>query len=207
MLTAAELARNWGVTPQYASQCVKAGCPLTDLESARLWRQANVKRSRKNAVEKRVAQELEDDSPEARERRRQYLLDKPEGWQLPTSLDHTLENSAKACEQAWYFLNEAMIEGKSAKISVWLTLHTRAVEARVKAERMIREEQERQKVLIPISESQTSTRRVVEIVVSRLTAMPQNLAHAVNPSAPDHAFEILQRECSAIVADTQKAIA
>src|SRR4029453_12181387 len=208
MLTISELARNWGVSHQYVSQCVKAGCPLDDFESARLWRSANTKRSRRTVdPENRVREVREDDSPEARQRRRQYFMEQPEGWQLPSSLDKTLENSVRACEEAWYHLNEAFIEGKSSKISVWLSLHSRAVEARVKAEAMIRAEMERQKVLIPMSEAQTSVRRVVEIVVSRLAALPQNLAHACNPSAPDHAFEILQRECTAIVADTQKALA
>jgi hypothetical protein len=152
---------------------------------------------------------LEDeDSPEAREERKKIWVDKPEGWQPGNgTLGDALKNSVMACEEAYRLLQEAMIEGKAAKISVWLSLHNRALEGRVKVERLIREEMERQKVLIPMAEAQTSTRRVVEVVVSRLASLPQNLAHACNPSSPEHAFEILQRECIAIVTDTQKAIA
>jgi hypothetical protein len=104
-------------------------------------------------------------------------------------------------------LQEAFAERKPSAISVYLNLHNKAVEGRVRVEKLIREEMERQRILIPISEAQATGRRVIEIVVSRLSAMPQNLAYACNPSAPDHAFEILQRECTRILADAQKAIA
>jgi hypothetical protein len=206
MPTQSEIARDWGVDPAYISRLVRKGLPLDSFEHARLWRKSHA--NRRDPTGFKAAEVMDEDSPESRERRRKEWLDRPEGWK-PTngSLDEALEASIQSCNEAWRILQEAFIEGTASKISVWLSLHNRAVEARVKVERLIREEQERQKILIPMSEAQTTTRRVVEIVVSRLASLPQNLAHACNPSSPDHAFEILQRECASIMTDAQKAIA
>jgi hypothetical protein len=203
MPTISEIARNLGFSRQYVQRCVHDGCPTDTFENARLWFGAHRQFPRKPLK----AAEEPDDSQETRTKRKERL-DKSEEWEPKNgTLDEALESSVRACNEAWKLLDEAFIEGKPGKIGTWLNLHNKAVEARVKVERLIREEMERQRVLITMVEAQTSTRRVVEIVVSRLSALPQNLAHAVNPSAPDHAFEILQRECTAIVSDTQKAIA
>lgn len=204
MPTISEIARNLGLSRQYVQRCVHDGCPTSDFESARLWFGAHRQFPRKAL---KTAEVPDEDSPESRKQRKEHL-DKSEQWEPKNgSLDEALQASVRACFEAWKLLDEAFLEGKPSKIGVWLNLHNKAVEARVKVERLIREEMERQKVLIPISESQTSTRRVVEIVVSRLSAMPQNLAHACNPSSPDHSFAILQAECATIIADAQKAIA
>lgn len=206
MLTQSQIAVDWGVSPAYVSRLVKRGLPLDSFEAARLWRKAHA--NQRDATGLGKMDEDDVDSPEARERRRKEWIDKPEGWKPGNgTLQDALGNAVTACEEAYRLLQEAMIEGKATKISVWMSLHNRALEGRVKVERLIREELERQKILVPISESQTSTRRVVEIVVSRLSAMPQNLAHACNPSSPDHSFAILQAECATIIADAQKAIA
>jgi hypothetical protein len=208
MPTKSEIARDWGVDPSYITRLVKRGMPLDSFEAARLWRKAHANKRDPTGV-KATEEATEDEySPEARERRRKEWEDKPEGWQPGNgTLEDALKNSIRACDEAYRLLQEAMIEGRASKISVWMSLHNRALEGRVKVERLIREEMERQKILVPMIEAQTSTRKVVEIVVSRLASLPQNLAHACNPSSPDHAFEILQRECTSIVADTQKAIA
>lgn len=207
-LSQADVARNWGTSREYVRQCVQKGMHLSSLEDCRLWRQAHAS-SRSPTHVKKLAETTEDeDAPEERERRRREWLDKPEGWKPGNgTLQDALGNAVTACEEAYRLLQEAMIEGKATKISVWMSLHNRALEGRVKVERLIREEMERQKILVPMSEAQTTTRRVVEIVVSRLSALPQNLAHACNPSSPDHAFEILHRECTSIMTDAQKAIA
>jgi hypothetical protein len=199
MLTISELARGVGYSRQYMQRCVKDGCPLDDFEIARLWLSVNRPHSKKppktNLFE-------EDDPPVERKKR----LDKTEEWKPKTgTLDEALESSVRACNEAWTLLDEAFIEGKASKIGVWLNLHNKAIEARVKVERMIREELERQKVLIPMTEAKTSVRRVVEIIVSRLSALPQNIAPRCNPHNPEHAMEILQEECTGIIADAQKA--
>lgn len=208
-----QIAKDWGVARSYIDRLVKRGMPTDTFENARLWRQAHASSrapTNRRTIASIISQDpaADEDSPEERERRRKMWEDKPEGWQPGNgTLEDALKNSVRACDEAYRLLQEAMIEGKAAKISIWLSLHNRALEGRVKVEKLIREEMERQKILVPMSEAQSSTRKVVEIVVSRLASLPQNLAHACNPSAPDHAFEILRRECTSIVADTQKAIA
>ena len=72
----------------------------------------------------------------------------------------------EAVRQSWRYLREALIEGKVQKIGAWISLHTRAVEANVKAESMVREEMERQKILIPLSEAHSMGRNVVGVIVS-----------------------------------------
>lgn len=195
MLTISELARSLGYSRQYMQRCVKEGCPLGDFESARLWHAANRPNSKKSPKT-----DL-DDEP-ARPKR----LDTDDQWAPTTgTLEEALESSVRACKEAWKLLDEAFIEGKPSKIGMWLSLHNKAVEARVKVERMIREELERQKTLIPMVEAKTLVRRIAEIVVSRLGAMPQNIAPRCNPHAPEHAMEILQEECASIISDAQKA--
>jgi hypothetical protein len=198
MLTISELARGIGFSRQYVQRCVKEGCPLTDFESARLWFGAHRQHPKK---------ELKSTTQALAEQFAHKYSDDPKIIAELAELFKTLINSAIAAEEAFLNLEEAFVERKTSKISTWLNLHSKAVEARVKAERMVREELERRKILIPISEAQMSGRKVVDIIVSRLSALPQNLAHAVNPSNPDHAFEILQRECMTILSDAQKALA
>jgi hypothetical protein len=196
MLTLKEIAHDWGCTPQYVSLCVKQGCPKIDFQSARDWRVAHTGKSSKKT---------NGAIPTAEEMARKHS-DDPKIVAELAELFKMLINSAIAAESAWQMLDDAFKERKPTQISVYLNLHSKAVEARVKAERMVREELERRGILITLTEAQAKGRRLVEIVVSRLSAMPQNLAHAVNPGAPDHAFEILQRECTAILADAQKTL-
>jgi hypothetical protein len=193
MLTLAEIARDWDCTPQYVSDCVKKGCPKTDFESARLWRDAHTTRQSKKGPR-----------PSAPAEEPGSIHYEKNGDNA--ELFKVIENAAIAAENAWKLLEEAFIEGKPSKIGGWLNLHSKAIEARVKAESMVRAELERQKVLIPIVEAKTMIRRVCEIIVSRLGAMPQNIAPRCNPHNPEHAMQILQEECVSIIADAQKAV-
>lgn len=187
MLTISELARNVGFTRQYIQRCVKKGCPLDDFESARLWLQAH----RINPQKELKSQISEPDDfekdPELRD------------------LFKSLNNTAVAAQNAWNLLDQAFTEGRPSKISVMLNLHSKAVEARVKTEKMVQDVLERRGILITLAQAKTSVRRVCEIMVSRLSALPQNIAPRVNPHNPEHAMEILQEECAGIIADAQKA--
>jgi hypothetical protein len=193
MLTQAQIARAWGVSRAYINQLVKRGLPLDSFEDARLWRDAHARRrAPTDPVQLAKDEEVHPRTPADAE---------------PASMEDTLANAIKASEEAYRLLSEAMLEGKDSKISVRLSVHNKAVEARIRAETMIREEQERRNILIPVAKAQEITRIAFEVIIKRLTALPQNIAPRCNPHDPAHALEILETECTGIISAAQKAVA
>jgi len=194
-----QIALDWRCGRSYVQRCVKRGCPIESFEAARLWRQANQQRSRSPAK-----QAGENPTPTREAATRQNVSN----WkQIPEELgDDFVLGTKEAVRQSWRYLREALIEGKVQKIGAWMALHSRAVEANVKAEAMVREERERQKVLIPMSEAQTLCRKVVGVIVSHLRVLPQNVAPRCNPTNPNLAMTVLEDECAAILRDAQQAI-
>src|SRR5205814_9726158 len=96
-----------------------------------------------------IAKQLDDDSPAARERRKQYLVDKPDGTILPSqSLEDSLLHAIQLENEAHRLANEAIIEGKDVRIQIRVAIHTKAQENRVKIETMIREELKAREQLI-----------------------------------------------------------
>jgi hypothetical protein len=197
MVKKSDIARDWGCTPQYVHTQVKKGCPTDSLEHARMWREARRQRSSHSGPP--GSRDYSDDSRPAKTG--------PNGHILEDIGDDMLLGSKEAVRQAWRLLREALVEGKAQKIGAWLSLYTRSVEANVKAESMIREEQERQKVLIPLTEAQAEARKGYEIILQRLNALPQNISAKLNPTDPAWALDILEQECAAIIEDAQKAFA
>jgi len=122
------------------------------------------------------------------------------------SLEDTLLGIKMAVHESRDELRRSLIEGKAQKIGAWISLHTRAVEARVKLESMVREELERQKVLIPVAEAQTLTRKVIGVIVSRLTSLPQNVAPRCNLTNQHLVMTILEDECAAILKAAQQVL-
>lgn len=213
MPTQAEIAHDWGTTRQYVSTQVAKGCPTDSFENARLWRKAHAsKRSPTNPKQlaKIVSEEKDDDSPEARERRKEYHDSRgTREPKLPSEnpiQDH-LDNARNAADEAWRLLHEAMIEEKDNKIGVRLAVHTKALEAVFRAEELYRIEMERRRILIPLNEAKDMARKGYDVIISRLIAHPQNVAARVNPHDPHHAMDILQTEVTGIIADAQKAFA
>lgn len=195
MLSHGQIARDWGTSREYVTKCVKKGCPIDSFEAARLWRDAHA-RQRPPTNPKQLAR-LEDSGVP-----RVTVSVTPS-----KTMDETLQNAIRAADEAWRLLSEAMLEGKDSKISIRLGVHNKAVEARIRAETMIREEQERRKVLIPLAKAQEITRVAFEVIIKRLTSLPQNIAPRCNPHDPAHALEILESECTGIIAAAQQAIA
>jgi hypothetical protein len=190
-----ELASDWNCAKSYIDRCVKRGCPTSSFEAARLWRAANAQRVRNpekitgvGAVE--------------------VTTQNASNWrQIPEEIgDDFVLGTKEAVRHSWRHLREALIEGKVQKIGAWMAIHTRAVEANVKSESMVREELERQKILIPVAEAQTLARKVVGVIVSHLTALPQNVAPRCNPINPDLAMTILTDECACILKAAQQAL-
>src|SRR5262245_57791967 len=195
MLTQADIARAFGVSRAYVNQLYKRGMPIDSLENARLWRDAH---ARKRAPTDSVQLGRLEDQPER----------KPHGVFEPSqSMEDTLRNAIRAADEAYRLLDEAMLEGKTSKISILLSVHNKAVEARIRAETMIREEKERRDILIPLSKAQEITRTAFQVIMKRLLALPQNIAPRCNPHDPAHALVILEDECRGIISAAQKAIA
>lgn len=155
---------------------------------------------------RQIIEEKEDDSPEARERRKRFLENR-ESSKLPSdvSIEDVLLDARQAQQESYRLLEEAMIDGKASKIAPLLAIHNKALEAYWKSEQAYREELERRNVLIEVAEANEVARRGWDIVVARLAAMPQNIATRCNPHDPNHAMDILQHECTAIIADARKA--
>lgn len=212
MPSAGQIAKDWSVAKSYVQRCLRKGCP-TDFEGARLWRTANTSKratTSSKQIAKLLAEEKESDAPDPRERRKGYFANKKNRQPNGTPADrftNALDSTIQAQEEAWRLLQEAMIEGRDSQIMVRLTVHTRAVEARIKAEVQHREELERQRVLIPLSEAKDLFRRGYDIILSRLRCLPQNVAPRCNPTNPHLAIAILEAECVEIIADARRAYA
>ena len=195
-----QIAFDWGCARSYVQRCVKRGCSTESCDAARLWRQANQQRSRNPA--KQAGQNPTPDSEE-------LTTQNVSNWrQIPEEIgDDFILGTKEAVRQSWRYLREALIEGKVQKIGAWISLHTRAVEANVKAESMVREEMERQKILIPLSEAMEMARRGYGVILERLNTLPQNAASQCNLGDPSQAITALESECSAILCAAQEVYA
>lgn len=208
MPTPSEISRDWKTSRAYVNKCIKKGCPSDTFENARLWREAHARTRAPTHLQ--VSEEKEDDSPEARARRKEYFANRREGARLPqepsdASLDQALFAVIEASEEASRLLQEAMIEGKSSKIAPLLSIHTKAVEARFSGERLYREELERRRLLIPLTEAQDSARQIFDVIIARLISLPQNVAPRANPQDPHRAMDVLEEAVGIIMEDAHNA--
>jgi hypothetical protein len=209
-LTLAEIANDWGVSKPYVHKCVRRGCPVDSFENARLWREAYAS-SKAPTKSQRIARQLAEKEPSSEANRRGNGNSGPKKNRQPNApadrFTNALDSTVQAQEEAWRLLQEAMIEGRDSKIMVRLTVHTRAVEARIRAAAQHREELERRRILIPLTEAMDLTRRGYDIILSRLRCLPQNVAPRCNPTNPHLAIAILEAECTEIIADARRAYA
>jgi len=202
-----QIAKDWKCRPSWVDRCVKRGCPTDSFESARLWRQAHAcsrPPTHPKAIARQIAEELDDDSPEVRERRKRYLADEPDETILPSQdLESALKHSIQLEHEAYRLARDAMIEEKESKIQIRLAIHGRAQENRIKIEQMLREELEKRKELIPYNVATEIFRRALDVILRRLKRFPQEKAPACNPQNPVHALGILEAGIDSIVAEAQ----
>lgn len=206
-LTQAAVARDWSVSREYIRQCVQKGMVLESLEGCRLWRKANTsKRATTSPVQiaRQLSEEADDDSPEARERRKAYLADKPDGTVLPSqSLEDALYHAIELENEAFRMCREAMHEQKESKIQIRLAIHNKAQENRCRIETMIREELAARESLIPFDRATEIFRRGLDVILRRLKRLPQEKAPACNPQNPLHALGILEASIDSIITEAQ----
>src|SRR5690349_17636465 len=120
-----ELARDWGCAKSYVDRCVKRGCPTESYKAARLWREANTDSTRisPRRLETMAKGDISEKSPTG------------DAGKIPyndESLEDTLQGIKMAVHESRHELRRSLIEGKAQKVGAWISLHTRAVEARVK---------------------------------------------------------------------------
>jgi hypothetical protein len=211
MLTISEYARARGVSHQYISKLAKKGMPLTSFEAADFWRDAYAS-SKASTNPIRIARVMDEENEreppihhDPRKRPSNNKLSDAEPLSENT-LEDALINARQAANEAWRLLGESMIEGRASKIQVLLNIHNKAVEARFRAESAYREELERRRVLIPLAEAMEITRRGYDVILSRLKALPQNVAPRCNPTDPYMAMMVLEDECAAILKAAQQAL-
>jgi len=213
MPTPTEISRDWQTSRPYVCKCIKKGCPTDSFENARLWREANASNRATTSpvqIAKPHQQEKDDDAPAARARRKEYFARKRDGARLrkppsDASLDDALFSAIDNSEEANRLLKEAMIEGRVSQISARLSVHNKALETRFKAERLYREELERRGILIPLAQANDNARKIFEVIITRLNALPQNCAPRCNPNDPHRAMGILEDAVAGIMAAAHKA--
>jgi hypothetical protein len=211
MPTISEYARARGVSHQYISKLAKKGMPLTSFEAADLWREAHAssKASTSPIRIARVTDEGNGCEPVLDHNAQRRALKNKLTYSDPPSesaLEAALTNARQAANEAWRLLCEAMIEGKASRIQVLLNIHNKALEARLRVEVAYREELERRKTLVPLADAMEMTRRVFDVILSRLKVLPQNVAARCNPADPHIAMTVLENECAAILTDAQQAV-
>lgn len=210
------ISKDWGCARSYVQRCVKRGCPTDSLANSHLWRQANTQRYRFSS--RRVEKVLEEgnlsqkcaqfgtNSSRSGGANDADIANFQPAHDQEESLEGSLSGIKTAVRESKRFLNEAVIEGRPQKVAAWISIHVKAVEAWVKAECMIREEMERQKILIPLAEAQLITGKVIGVIVSRLNALPQNLAARCDLTDPEMTMTALEEECAAILKAAQQAL-
>jgi hypothetical protein len=210
--TQAQIARSFGVSRAYIAKLVKKGMPLDSFEAAKKFREAHAsKRATTSPVQiaKQLQEEKDEGSPKPCTRRKEYFRRKLAQAHRPSdsSLDDALFAAIQASDEAFRLLGEAMIEGRDSVISARLSVHNKALETRFKAESAYREELERRRILIPLAEAMEMARRGYDVILSRLKALPQNVASRCNPVDPHRAMTVLEAESRGILADAHEVYA
>lgn len=211
MLTISEYARARGVSRQYVSKLAKKGMPLDSFDSADLWREAHASsKGPTNPVTIARVMDEENGCQKASDETRRKLPSQNtrshDSSESTIPFENALINARQAAAEAWRLLSEAMIEARPSKIQVLLTVHNKALDGLFTAESSYRKELERRTTLVPLSEAKSIVGKVIGIIVSRLTAFPQNVAPRCNPINPGLAMTILEDECAAILKDAQQAV-
>ncbi len=186
MPTVTEIARHWGTSQPYASQCKKAGCPTHSLKAADNWRAAQAsKRAGKAGGE----------AEEKKGRGRPLKPAEPSktGDQLLDAL-----NNSVLCADAAFRAYQRAVTGNLSTQSARLSEHTKANTSRLLHEKAYREELERRTVLVEKSAITERVRRALEPVLRRLNKLAQECGPQCNEHEPLKAVMILQRQVDEI---------
>lgn len=121
------------------------------------------------------------------------------------SLLDALNNSIAVSNVAYLKFVQAS-EANSPQLSARLSDHSRAVDARLKAEKAYTDEQERRGTLVDKAEVLQTARQSVEAVLRRLKRLPNEVGPQCNPENPLLATKILAREIAAVISTGAKEV-
>jgi len=212
MPSVTELARMWRVSHQYVSKLAKKGMPLNSFESASDWRNTYAgRRLRTDSRQLRLLYGDEDsvkrNGNEKRSPRTTCLLQKCLNRPLPPpdSLDFCFESARRAEQGAYILFQQALEVRRELKIVAALRNYNAALEGRLKIERWYRKEIEYRRHLIPMATARELACKGLNVLVSKLLALPDKAGSLCNPKSPSHGIAILRDECMSIVVDIKKS--
>lgn len=179
----------------------KGGMPTNSLRAAKLWRESQNKQRAATSAKK---DEKCKSAAEPKFRGRPIKPPKPS--KTGDSLLDALSNTIVVADAAFKAYHHAMSKGLSTQ-TVRLSEHSKAIDARLKAEKAYREEMERRGLLVPKSQITDLCRRCMDTVLRRLKKLPTEQGPQCNPQEPLMAVRILEREVNEILSAGQKALA
>jgi hypothetical protein len=205
MLTRAQVAKDWNVSHQYVSVCVKRGCPLSSFQDARLWRSAHASRrgpTSQKQLARLVAEESDNDSAQPSEGRRN-CAENGASTASVTDLEHSLVHAIELENEVYRLARQAMAEERESLIQVRVAIHNKAMEGRLKIETMIQELQEKRKTLVPFDAATAIYRKGLDVIMRKVRRLGQEKAAACNPQNPHHALAILENWIEEMIAEVR----
>ncbi len=195
IITAADIARDWGTSRAYVSKCLKKGCPNVSLEAAREWRVANAR----YGIGYRSKSAKSEPEPVAAA---------PVPVEAPTRDLSTVDASLLAAidveREAYRLVQEAQRDRNDAQISIRIQAYNRAQSNRLDAERLVVEYREKTGELISLDAARALIHRAWSPHINRLRALPKRCALSVNPSDDIRAEKVLVDEIEAVIAETRQ---
>lgn len=206
MVRKADIARHLGITNVHAARLVKQGCPTTSLKAALQWREANPpKRAPVNKPEEAQSPRI---NPEAAEKSRKATAKRAERVKAsPLPADPPLPPMpSKSGDSLLDALNSMIVvsdyaftkfmhaaQNNLSTASVRLSEYTRALAARIQAEKACRVEQEHRGILVNKAAVYQTARVAIMAVMRRLERLPVEVGPQCNPGNPLQATTILER--------------
>lgn len=217
MLSKAAVGRILGVTREHARVLVLNGCPQTSEEDVLAWRENNPPRraatngNSRDQKAKKVAPTQRQKSDRAKKGSTEKPPEKPKLKQpvIPPktgdSLQDALNNAVHVADRAYEEYLFAS-ENRLSTMPLRLSEHSKALDARLKAEKAFREEQERRGNLVNKSQILEVSRKGIEAMLRRLKRLAQEAGPQCNPENPLLATRILDREVRSIIAAGKKEV-
>jgi len=201
--SAADIARDWGVSRAYVSKCKAKGCPTDSLEAARAWRSENAK----YGVGYRSKAAPSDAPPPTTPAAASSSPEPVRSLNL-TSLKDSLNAAIQVEQEAHRLVADAQRNcEKTSILEARIRAYNNARDGRFNAERAFREEMERQNVLVPLDEAKALGRKGYDVMIPALRAVGSRIAPDCNPQDPLLAKRLIDAEIEAIIAQAREVYA